>query len=41
MGLLTEKLPSNEYIPKDFSEERTLSLELGYNLHKIIDIHAL
>lgn len=23
MGLLTEKLPSNEYIPKDFSEEKT------------------
>jgi len=41
MGLLTEQLPSNEYIPKDFSEERTLSLELGYNLHREIDIHAL
>lgn len=41
MGLLTEKLPSNEYIPKDFSEEKSLSLELGYSLQKEIDIHAL
>ncbi len=41
MGLLTENLPSNEYIPKDFSEEKSLSLELGYSLQKEIDIHAL
>lgn len=41
MGLLTEKLPSNEYIQKDFSEEKSLSLEFGYGLQKEIDIHAL
>lgn len=41
MGLLTETVPSNEYIPKDFSEEKNLSLELGYGLQKEIDIHAL
>jgi hypothetical protein len=41
MGLLTEKLPSNEYIPKDFSTEKSLSLELGYSLQKEIAIHAL
>jgi hypothetical protein len=32
MGLLTEKMPSNEYTPKDFSSEKGLSLELGYSL---------
>lgn len=32
MGLLTEKIPSNEYTPKDFSSEKRLSLELGYSL---------
>lgn len=32
MGLLTEKLPSNEYTPKNFSSEKSLSLELGYSL---------
>ena len=32
MGLLTEKVPANEYTPKDFSSERGLSLELGYSL---------
>ena len=41
MGLLKQPPPSNEYIPKDFSEEKSLSLELGYNLQKEIDIHAL
>ncbi len=41
MGLLTERLPSNEYIPKDFSEEKSLRLELGYDLQAEIDIHAL
>jgi hypothetical protein len=41
MGLLTEELPSNEYIPKDFSEEKSLRLELDYTLQKEIDIHAL
>ena len=32
MGLLTEKVPANEYTPKDFSSERVLTLELGYSL---------
>lgn len=32
MGLLTEKTPSNEYTPKDFSSEKGLQLELGYAL---------
>ncbi len=32
MGLLTEDLPSNEYTPKDFSSERHLNLQLGYQL---------
>lgn len=41
MGLLTEKLPSNEYVPKDFSSERKLSLELGYTLQNEIAIDAL
>jgi hypothetical protein len=41
MGLLTEELPSNEYIPKDFSSEKSLSLELGYSLQNEIAIHAL
>lgn len=30
MGLLTQKTPSNEYTPKDFSSEKGLALELGY-----------
>ncbi|MGQ9499456.1 MAG: hypothetical protein ACUVQ6_03695 [Dissulfurimicrobium sp.] len=41
MGLLPKNPPANEYIPKDFSEEKSLSLELGYSLLKEIDIHAL
>lgn len=31
IGLLTEKTPSNEYTPKDFSSEKSISLELGYS----------
>lgn len=31
MGLLTEKMSSNEYTPKDFSSEKRLSLERGYS----------
>lgn len=41
MGLLTEKLPSNEYVPKDFSTEKKLKLELGYGLQKEIAISSL
>jgi len=41
MGLLTEDMPSNEYIPKDFSNEKSLSLELGYGLQNEISIDAL
>lgn len=41
MGLLTEKMSSNEYIPKDFSTEKSLNLELDYSLKNEIAIHAL
>jgi len=41
MGLLTEKLPSNEYTPKDFSSEKSLSLELGYSFSNETAITAL
>jgi hypothetical protein len=41
MGLLTEKTPSNEYTPKDFSSYRNISLELGYKLGDEIAITAL
>ncbi len=41
MGLLTEKVPSNEYTPNDFSTERSLRLELGYSLNNEIAITAL
>ncbi len=41
MGLLTEKVPSNEYTPNDFSTERSLKLELGYSLNNEIAITAL
>lgn len=40
MGLLTEKTPSNEYTPKDFSSERGLTLERGYALLNETDITA-
>jgi len=41
MGLLNESTPSNEYIPKDFSNEKHLSLELGYQLQNEIAIRSL
>lgn len=41
MGLLNEKIPSNEYIPKDFSNEKHLNLELGYQLQNEIAISSL
>lgn len=41
MGLLTEKKPSNEYTPKDFSSGKTLSLELGHSLSNETAITAL
>jgi hypothetical protein len=41
MGLLTAKIPSNEYTPKDFSPEKTLPLELGYSLLNETAITAL
>ena len=41
MGLLSEAMPSNEYIPKDFSQERQLRLQMDYRLQNEIDIHAL
>lgn len=41
MGLLTERVPSNEYTPNNFSTERSLSLELGYSLNNEIAITAL
>jgi len=34
-------MPSNEYIPKDFSQERQLRLQMDYRLQNEIDIHAL
>lgn len=41
MKLLTEKTPSNEYTPKDFSTEKWMNLELGYALHNETAITAL
>lgn len=41
MGLLNEEIPSNEYIPKDFSNEKHLNLELGYQLQNEIAILSL
>ncbi|MDD5753754.1 MAG: YiiX/YebB-like N1pC/P60 family cysteine hydrolase [Methylococcales bacterium] len=41
MGLLTEALPSNEYTPKDFSIERHLSLQLGYQLEHEMFVNSL
>lgn len=41
MGILSESQPSNEYTPKDFSSERTLSLERGYSLLNETAITAL
>lgn len=41
MGLLTAKEPSNEYTPKDFSQEKNLQLELGYALSNEIAITEL
>lgn len=41
MKLLTETVPSNEYTPRDFSTEKSLSLELGYSLNNEIAITAL
>lgn len=32
MGLLTEEEPSNEYVPKDFSQAKRLKLQLDYSL---------
>lgn len=40
MGLLTEKVPSNEYTPRDFSSEKGISLELGYTFHNETTITA-
>ena len=36
IGLLSEEIPSNEYTPKDFSEEKTLALPEGVALGKEI-----
>lgn len=41
MGLLPEDKPSNEYTPKDFSEERRLSLLSGFAFKPEIPIAAL
>ncbi len=41
MGLLTEENPSNEYTPKDFSQEKNLKLQYGYNLGNEIVIDGL
>ena len=41
MGLLTEKLPSNEYTPKDFSSEKGLKLQKGYALQNETAITSL
>lgn len=41
MGLLTEEIPSNEFVPKDFSSERVLKLQLDYTLHNEIVIDVL
>lgn len=41
MELLNENTPSDEYIPKDFSSERRLQLQLGYLLGNEISIDAL
>ncbi|OUC16724.1 MAG: hypothetical protein B0A82_00415 [Alkalinema sp. CACIAM 70d] len=41
MGLLTERIPSNEYTPKDFSTQRSMQLELGYSFQNEIALTAL
>jgi hypothetical protein len=41
MGLLSGDMPSNEYTPKDFSDERKLSLLEGYTLAAEIKIDGL
>ena len=41
MGLLTEAIPSNEFTPKDFSSEKSLSLELDYSFSAEVTIDAL
>lgn len=41
MGLLTEEEPSNEYTPKDFSQEKSLKLQQGYSLGNEIVIDGL
>jgi hypothetical protein len=41
MGLLTERFPSNKYVPRDFSAESGLCLELGYSLLSEIAITSL
>jgi hypothetical protein len=41
MGLLTEKKPSNEYTPKDFSQDRRLALQLEYSIGNELMIDGL
>ncbi len=41
MGLLTEEKPSNEYTPKDFSQDKRLTLQQGYSLGSEIVIYGL
>jgi hypothetical protein len=41
MGLLPETISSNEYTPKDFSDERKLSLLEGYSMNPEIRIDGL
>lgn len=41
MRLLTEDLPSNEYTPKDFSQEKRIKLQLGYSLGNEMTLDSL
>jgi hypothetical protein len=41
MGLLSEDKPSNEYTPKDFSNERTLRLQSDYYLSNEMNVVSL
>lgn len=41
MGLLPEAVASNEYTPKDFSEEKSMQLLLDYGFEKEFPIEAL
>jgi hypothetical protein len=41
MGLLSEDKPSNEYTPKDFSNERTLRLQSDYYLSNEMSVVSL